>query len=308
MTLQQFEYIVALDQFRHFAKAAEYCRVTQPTLSAMILKLEEELEITLFDRKQQPVTPTPIGSEVIKQAKSILTQVAQIPHIIQEEQKTVAGSFKLGILPTIAPYLLPRFVPRLMKKYPLLDLRIIEMKTNEIKKSLLSGEIDAGILANLAGIEEFNKTTLFYETFFAYVAKTEKLFERTVIRTTDLSSEQIYLLNEGHCFRDQLVRFCQLKTAQASQQAYSLGSIETFMRIVEGGKGITFIPQLAIEQLTTSQHELVRPFAIPTPTRLIVLATHPHFIRHQLKEKITEEIRMAVPKEMHTANPSQLII
>ncbi|MGL4853370.1 MAG: hydrogen peroxide-inducible genes activator [Phocaeicola sp.] len=308
MTLQQFEYIVAVDHFRHFAKAAEHCRVTQPTLSAMILKLEEELEVILFDRKQQPISPTPIGMQVIKQAKNILSQVTQIPHIIQEEQEKVSGIFKLAILPTIAPYLLPRFVPQLMKKYPDIDLRIIEMRTSEIKHNLLNGEIDAAILANMADLESFNQSPLFYESFFAYIAKGEKLFEHEVIRTTDLSGEQLFLLDEGHCFRDQLVRFCQLKTAQASQLAYSLGSMETFMRMVEGGKGITFIPELAIEQLAASQKELVRPFAIPTPARQIVMLTHPHFIRHRIKEKVTEEIRGAVPKKMLTPKPSQLII
>ena len=157
MTLQQLEYILAVNQFRHFAKAAEYCRVTQPTLSAMIQKLEEELDTKIFDRSQQPVCPTPIGLHIIEQARNVLVQTHRIKNIIEEEKHSLRGVFKLGILPTIAPYLLPRFFPQLMKKYPQLDIRVVEMKTNDIKKALQTEEIDAGIVASLAGMEEFRQ-------------------------------------------------------------------------------------------------------------------------------------------------------
>ena len=157
MTLQQLEYILAVNQFRHFAKAAEYCRITQPTLSAMIQKLEEELDTKIFDRSQQPVCPTPIGIHIIEQAQNVLVQANRIKNIIEEEKHSLRGVFKLGILPTIAPYLLPRFFPQLMKKYPQLDIRVVEMKTNDIKKALQTEEIDAGIVASLAGMEEFRQ-------------------------------------------------------------------------------------------------------------------------------------------------------
>ena len=157
MTLQQLEYILAVNQFRHFAKAAEYCRITQPTLSAMIQKLEEELDTKIFDRSQQPVCPTPIGIHIIEQAQNVLVQANRIKNIIEEEKHSLCGVFKLGILPTIAPYLLPRFFPQLMKKYPQLDIRVVEMKTNDIKKALQTEEIDAGIVASLAGMEEFRQ-------------------------------------------------------------------------------------------------------------------------------------------------------
>ncbi|MGL4412213.1 MAG: LysR substrate-binding domain-containing protein [Bacteroidales bacterium] len=308
MTLQQFEYILAVDQFRHFAKAADYCCVTQPTLSTMIQKLEDELEVKIFDRKQQPICPTAIGVHIIEQARVILSQVNQIPDIIKESQNSLSGSFKLGILPTIAPYLLPRFFPNLTKRYPELDLRVIEMKTSEIKQSLLSGDIDAGIVANLTDMEQFNKSTLFYEQFFAYVAPNQPIAQRDIIRSSDLSGEELWLLDEGHCFRDQLVRFCQIKSAQASQLAYSLGSMETFMRMVESGRGVTFIPELATMQLSEKQKELVRPFAIPTPAREIILLTHPNFIRHTLLERLIAEIQASVPREMHTIKPSQMVV
>lgn len=308
MTLQQLEYILAVNQFRHFAKAAEHCRVTQPTLSAMIQKLEEELDTRIFDRSQQPVCPTPIGTCIIEQAQNILVQTNRIKNIIEEEKHSLSGTFKLGILPTIAPYLLPRFFPQMMKKYPQLDLRVVEMKTKDIKKALQTGEIDAGIVAGLADMEEFKQTALFYEQYFAYVAREDALAKNEVIRTSDLTGEQLWLLDEGHCFRDQLVRFCQLKAARASQLAYHLGSMETFMRMVESGKGVTFIPELAVLQLNEVQKELVRPFAIPCPTRQIILLTNKNFIRFTLLDTLTKEIQSAVPKEMLSLKATQILV
>lgn len=308
MTLQQLEYILAVNQFRHFAKAAEYCRVTQPTLSAMIQKLEEELDTRIFDRSQQPVCPTPVGIHIIEQAQNILVQANRIKNIIEEEKHSLTGTFKLGILPTVAPYLLPRFFPQLMKKYPDLDIRVVEMKTNDIKKALQTGEIDAGIVASLAGMEELQQTPLFYEQFFAYVSREDALFNNEVIRTSDLNGEQLWLLDEGHCFRDQLVRFCQMKSARASQLAYHLGSMETFMRIVESGKGVTFIPELAVLQLGDAQKELVRSFAIPCPTRQVVLLTNKNFIRHTLLEVLVKEIKLSVPKEMLSLKATQAVV
>ena len=308
MTLQQLEYILAVNQFRHFAKAAEYCRVTQPTLSAMIQKLEEELDTRIFDRSQQPVCPTPVGIHIIEQAQNILVQANRIKNIIEEEQHSLTGTFKLGILPTVAPYLLPRFFPQLMKKYPDLDIRVVEMKTNDIKKALQTGEIDAGIVASLAGMEELQQTPLFYEQFFAYVSREDALFNNEVIRTSDLNGEQLWLLDEGHCFRDQLVRFCQMKSARASQLAYHLGSMETFMRMVESGKGVTFIPELAVLQLGDAQKELVRSFAIPCPTRQVVLLTNKNFIRHTLLEVLVKEIKLSVPKEMLSLKATQAVV
>lgn len=308
MTLQQLEYILAVNQFRHFAKAAEYCRVTQPTLSAMIQKLEEELDTRIFDRSQQPVCPTPVGIHIIEQAQNILVQANRIKNIIEEEKHSLTGTFKLGILPTVAPYLLPRFFPQLMKKYPNLDIRVVEMKTNDIKKALQTGEIDAGIVASLAGMEELQQTPLFYEQFFAYVSREDALFNNEVIRTSDLNGEQLWLLDEGHCFRDQLVRFCQMKSARASQLAYHLGSMETFMRMVESGKGVTFIPELAVLQLGDAQKELVRSFAIPCPTRQVVLLTNKNFIRHTLLEVLVKEIKLSVPKEMLSLKAIQAVV
>lgn len=298
MTIQQLEYILAVDQFRHFARAAEYCRVTQPTLSAMIQKLEDELGVKLFDRTVQPVCPTTIGQKVIDQARVILAQAAQVKDIISEDKQSLSGVFRLGVLPTIAPYLLPRFFPQLMEKYPELDIRVTEMKTQDIQQALHAGDLDAGIIASKLEDSFLTEETLFYEQFYAYVSRKEPSFKHEVIRTSDITGERLWLLDEGHCFRDQLVRFCQMEAVKVSQMAYRLGSMETFMRMVESGKGITFIPELAVTQLTEEQRQLVRPFAIPRPTRQVVLATNKDFIRHSLLSVLKEEIKAAVPKEM----------
>lgn len=308
MTLQQLEYILAVERFRHFTRAAEYCNVTQPTLSAMIQKLEDELGTRVFDRTQQPIAPTPAGILILKQAREVLVQAERINNIVAEEKNTVAGKFTLGILPTIAPYLLPRFFPTLTQKFPQLDLRVTEMKTSEIKSALLSGELDAGILADLPDFDDYNMTSLFYEQYFAYVSRESSLFKKSKIKTSDLADQELWLLDEGHCFRDQLVKFCQIKSAQASQLAYNLGSMETFMRMVESGKGVTFIPGLAVLQLSDTQQELVRPFALPCPTRHIVMLTSRDFIRHTLLQAVVDEIKASVPKAMLSLSTSQVAI
>lgn len=308
MTIQQLEYILAVDQFRHFARAAEYCRVTQPTLSAMIQKLEDELGVKLFDRTLQPVCPTAIGEKIISQARIILAQAAQVKEIISEEKQTLTGVFRLGVLPTIAPYLLPRFFPQLMEKYPELDIRVTEMKTQDIQQALHSGDIDAGIIANKLEDSFLIEETLFYEQFYGYVSKKEPLFKHEVIRTSDITGERLWLLDEGHCFRDQLIRFCQIEAVKVSQMAYHLGSMETFMRMVESGKGITFIPELAVAQLSEEQRGLVRPFAIPRPTRQIVLVTSKDFIRYSLLNVLKEEIQAAIPKNMLSLQSVQYLL
>ena len=308
MTLQQMEYIVAVYRYRHFANAAEQCGVTQPTLSAMIQKLEKELGVKIFERSSQQVTPTAIGKLVVEQAWKVLSRANKIKDIVAEEQHSLNGSFRIGILPTIAPYLLPRFFTKLEKENPGIDFHIIEMKTADIKKALNRGVLDAAIAVRLDELEAFNQTSLYYEQFIAYVAETDPLFNNKNIKTSDLGNEFLWLLDEGHCFRDQLVRFCQMKSARASQLAYHLGSMETFMRMVESGKGVTFIPELAVLQLGDAQKELVRSFAIPCPTRQVVLLTNKNFIRHTLLEVLVKEIKLSVPKEMLSLKATQAVV
>ena len=213
MTLQQLEYIIALARHRQFAKAADACGVTQPTLSAMIQKLEEELGAKIFERRKQPVTPTPVGLIILERAEEILQRAQRLKEAVNEAQHSLKGTFSIGILPTIAPYLLPRFLPQLMQTYPDTDVRFIEMKTAEIKRALDQNEIDAGIVAELEDMDRFSAHTLFYEQFLAYIAESDPLAAKSSIKSADLKDEYLWLLDEGHCFRDQLVKFCQLKAA-----------------------------------------------------------------------------------------------
>lgn len=308
MTIQQLEYILAVDQCRHFAKAAEFCRVTQPTLSMMIQKLEDELGIKLFDRSVQPVKPTAAGVKVIAQARSVLHQAALIKDIVKEEEQSLKGAFRLAVLPTIAPYLLPRFLQHLAEQHKELDIRIQEMQTAPTLAALQNGEIDAAIIANEPLESNLEGTLLFYEEFFCYVSKKEAVYRKNLIRTADISDERLWLLDEGHCFRDQLMRFCQREQVKLHQAVYHLGSLETFMHMVESGYGMTFIPELATLQLCPEQKDLVRTFAIPRPTREIYFVTRKDFVRFALSKLLIEHIRESVPKEMLHLKAGQKLV
>lgn len=308
MTIQQLEYILAVDRYHHFAKAAEHCGVTQPTLSTMVQKLEDELGIKLFDRTSAPIKTTAAGMKVIEQARSVLHQASLIKDIVKEEEQSLKGSFRLAVLPTIAPYLLPRFLQHLAENHKELDIRILEMQTEPTLTALSKGEIDAAIIANEPAGSELNGTLLYYEEFFCYVSRSEQIFQKQVIKTADICDERLWLLDEGHCFRDQLVRFCQKEQVKLHQAAYRLGSLETFMHMVESGYGITFIPELATLQLCAEQKELLRTFAIPRPTREIYFVTRKDFVRFSLSKILTEHIKEAVPKEMLRLKPGQKLV
>ncbi len=215
MTLQQLEYVWPWPDHGQFLKAAEACEVTQPTLSSMIQKLEEELGAKLFDRRSKPVVPTAVGRVVVEQARELLSGARRLRDRVDEQQNAVSGEFRVAVLPTIAPYLLPRFLPEFSRKYPQVDLQISEMKTADVKRALAKGEIDAAIVAQLNELEEFNADTLFYEQYFVYSSQSSELHTRDSVRTTDLREVPLWLLDEGHCFRDQLVSFCLSKQLSA---------------------------------------------------------------------------------------------
>ena len=305
MTFQQLEYLVSVYDHRHFGHAAVECKVSQPTLSTTIQKLEAELGVTLFERSSRTVKPTPICEKVVQQERQTLMAAEGIGQLIADAQRKPSGTFRLGILPTIAPYLLPRCFPKLCKDFPQLDLRVKEMKTQPIKEALLSGDIDAAVIVRTEDAEGLRLTPLFFEQFVAYVAPSHALYNLPAIKTSDLVNEAVWLLDEGHCFRDQLIKFCHLKSAEMSRRSYTLGSIETFMRMVEAGDGVTFIPELALFQLNSEQRKLVRPFAIPIPTREIVLATAPHFVRESVKDLLVERICGCVPERMKKLNNTE---
>ena len=246
-----------------------------------------------------------MGKLVVEQAWKVLARAKKIKDIVSEERQSLVGTFRLGILPTIAPYLLPRFFPKLVAAHPEMDIRVTEMKSADIKRALGRGEIDAAVVVSLDDMDAYDRQTLFYEQFLAYVSATSTLSSCRHIKTADLASQFLWLLDEGHCFRDQLVKFCNLKSACDSKSTYSLGSIETFMRMVEAGQGVTFIPELALEQLTDGQRSLVRPFAIPIPTREVVMLTNKNFIRHAVLRLFVDAIRDSVPARMLKFNNTE---
>lgn len=308
MTLQQLEYVLAVDQHKSFSRAAEHCNVTQPTLSAMIIKLESELDVRIFDRSIHPIVTTTVGAKIIEKARQVLHQAAIIPDIVAEERNTISGTLRLAVLPTIAPYLVPRFHGALCQYCPELTVQLIELRTEEIKQALRMGDIDAGILADLGEWPGLRSTSLYYESFFVYAAENENIFTQEVVKASDIVADRLWLLDEGHCFRDQLARFCQMEAVQLNQTSYRMGSMETFMRMVEAGHGVTFIPALAVEQFSPQQMKHVRPFAIPRPTRHVVLTTREDYVRQQVIDRVVERIRQSVPSKMHSLRQAQTLI
>lgn len=307
MTLQQLEYLVALDKHRQFAKAAVACNVTQPTLSTMIQRLEEELGVLLFDRQKQPVRPTAIGEQIIKQARHTLASSAAIGELIVENRKNLSGSVKLAVLPTIAPYLIPLVLPKWQTRFKDVTLKIEELKTSQCLAALQDRSIDMAIIASDPQEEGIQYRFLYYEEFLGYVSRNEKIYRSSVVRSSEVDPARLWLLDEGHCFRDQLVRYCQLSAQTQRSISYSEGNLVSFMHLVEGGQGMTFIPKLAERYLDPDQRTLVRPFAIPRPVRGIHLAVRIDFVRSSLLDAFVQTIRNSVPAEMLQLAPNQLI-
>ncbi len=305
MNLHQLEYIIALNEHRHFGRAAEACNIAQPSLSAMIQKLEDELGTKIFDRSKQPIVPTATGLRILEQAVVVLRQAELLKEIVVDEEQSLGGTIRLGILPTIAPYLIPRIIPSLSKLLPNLKVNFIELTTSSCLEALENGELDMALIASNPDRTTLKSSILFYEEFFAYVSRNHKLFEEKYIRSSQVDSEHLWLLDEGHCFRDQLLRFCELKRATPHLYQYERGSLETFMHLVEQGNGLTFIPELSIEMMGEKKKELVRPFAIPRPTRAIHLAVRSDYIRQTLYKELSKLIKSAIPKQMLSLDMEQ---
>lgn len=300
MNLQQLEYIIAVDNYRHFATAAQKCFVTQPTLSMMIQKLEQELGIKIFDRSKQPVVPTEAGTVVIAQAKIILQEAKRMKEVIQELKGELKGELKIGIIPTVAPYLLPLFLNRFLKKYPLLKIKITEMNTEQIIEKLKRHHLDAGILATPLNNIAIKELPVYYEEFVVYASKEEKLMTKKFLSTTDINTNHLWLLEEGHCLRAQVLNLCELrkKELETSNLEYEAGSIETLKKMVDINKGITILPELAIKDLTASEKKQVRHFKTPAPVREISIVTYHHFVKQRIIDVLKEEIINALPAEM----------
>jgi LysR family hydrogen peroxide-inducible transcriptional activator len=305
MTLVQMEYIVALDTFRHFGVAAEKCFVTQPTLSMQIQKLEEELGILLFDRGKQPVIPTDAGKDVIEQARKVLKEAAKIKEIINSKKGLLEGEIKVGIIPTLAPYLIPLFLPSFIKKYPLVRVILEELKTEEILYRLKNDLLDTGILVGPLADPQIQERALFYEPFVAYVSKKHPLYKKKILKEEDLEINDLWLLQEGHCMRSQVLKMCKAtgKGSIDNQVIYEAGSIETLKKLVELNQGVTLLPELAISDFSASQRGMVRYFYEPEPVREVVLVTHRTIVKERLNEVLSEEIISKVPEKMKKENP-----
>ncbi|NDV69539.1 hydrogen peroxide-inducible genes activator [Dysgonomonas sp. 25] len=300
MNIQQLEYIIAVDNHRHFAKAAEASFVTQPTLSMMIQKLEDEIGVKIFDRSQLPVQPTPIGVQVINQARIIVSQVKQIKEIIQEEKGIVQGVFKLGIIPTIAPYLLPKLMKRHNDNGYDITLVIEEMTTAQICERLLDGTLDGAILATPLKNEKIMEYPIYYEKFYAYVSPQEtSLYAKKELDEDDLNVNRLWLLEEVHCFRNQILKLCSTRRRKSAHSlfTYEAGSIDTLINIVDNNSGLTVIPEMTLDVLNEKQMKHVRPLKDMNPVREISLVTRKDFLREKIINIIISEVKDVVPKE-----------
>ncbi len=301
MNIQQLEYIVAVDNYRHFSKAAEASFVTQPTLSMMIQKLEDELGVRIFDRTQSPIEPTDIGRKIIEQARISIAQIHQIKEIVEEEKGITKGAFRLAIIPTVSPYLLPKLMQTHREQNSEIRLVINEMTTNQILTNLSNGTIDGGILATPLHDKRMKERPIYYEKFLAYVSPSERfLHAKTSLLESDLKGAKLWLLDEVHCFRTQILNLCDLKSRNLIKSAftYEAGSIETLINIVDNNNGITVIPEMALSHLTEKQKLNVRLFEKSSPVREISLITRKDFLRERLIEIIEEEIKMSVPASL----------
>ena len=292
MNFQQLEYIIEVERTRHFAEAAKNCFVTQPTLSMMIKKLEQELGVMIFDRKQKPIAPTQQGKKILEYAKAILKQKNQLFEAVQEEKETLVGDLRLGIIPTVAPYLIPLFINKLTTNFPMLNIIAEEINTSLIIEKLKNGQLDIGILATPLEEENIEEIPIFYEEFFLY-GSTD--FDKKFILPEDINLNQLLLLEEGHCLRSQVLNLCHLKEKLKSNFSYKSGSLETLKRLVEKNQGITILPELAVKGIDKKR---IIQFGDPRPVREVSLVVHKSFIKKKMLDTLFEEIRNSLPKKL----------
>lgn len=310
MNLQQFEYIIAVDNYRHFARAAEACFVTQPTLSMMIQKLEEELGVKIFDRRRQPVAPTKAGVLIIQQARKILNESKRLHEIVGELNEQTAGELNIGIIPTLAPYLLPYFVKPLLDRYPDLELNIEEMTTERITQNLKDERIDLGILVTPLQEIAIQEIPLFTERFYAYVADTEVMHEKEYILPKDLNIDRLWILEEGHCFRTQVLNLCEIRRDFQAEGRFKIaaGSFETVMNLVDNYGGVTIVPELVVLKMPKANRQRLKSFSAPVPARQVSLVTLDSFPRQRMVEVVKNEILKSLPKELKVRHEAQRMI
>lgn len=307
MTLTQLEYVVALDTYRHFLLASEKCFVTQPTLSMQIQKLEDELGVKLFDRTKQPVIPTEIGVSIIAQARIVLREAGMVRQLISDQKDALTGELRIGIIPTLAPYLLPPLYKEMREKYPQLNLVIKETITEEVIHELKNNRLDCGLVVTPLKDPSIKEDVLFYEELFVYVSKKNALVDKKYVLPNDIDPNQLWLLEEGHCFRSQALNLCELRKRGDFHVKYETGNIETLKRMVDKSDGITILPELAVMEFSKPQLKLVKRLKEPSPAREVSLVTHRDYIKNKLIKTLKEEILNIVPKPMQKLQSKKVV-
>lgn len=300
ITLTQLEYIVAIDEYRHFATAAEKCFVTQPTLSMQIKKLEDELGVIIFDRSRQPVVPTDLGAKLIEQARATLSSSERIKEIIKEDKQEVEGTLKIGIIPTLAPYLLPVFIGHYIRKYPSVKVEIEELVSEEIIRRLKHDLIDVGLFVTPYGDDKIVEYPVFWEEMLVYAHPQHELLRQKEISLKDIATPEIWMLGDGHCFRDQVVNLCAMSGIQHNNLpfAFESNSLETLMKIVDVEGGFTLIPELVLQYLPEEKKKQVRALSGNKPLREVSIIYSRHYTKQRLINLLREEIRSVVPAHM----------
>lgn len=300
MTITQLEYAVAVDDHRHFGKAAEACNVTQPTLSMQLQKLEDHLGVILFDRSKKPIIPTEIGKQVLEQARSVLREAHKIELIIADARNQYDGEFRLGIIPTLAPYLLHRFVSTYRKAFPQVTLVIEELQTDVIIDKLQRDHLDAAILATPLDLPNITEVPLFYEPFMAYISPSDPLWKEEFVVVSELNASNLLLLSEGHCFRNSVLTLCNEPSSNQSNNRLliEIGNFETIIRLVDEGMGNTLIPYLMAMEIKGESQKNIKLIAEPRPVREISMIYSRNQLKNKMIKKLEEIVKASVPKKL----------
>jgi LysR family transcriptional regulator, hydrogen peroxide-inducible genes activator len=300
MTITQLEYIIAVDNCRHFATAAEQCFVTQPTLSMQIQKLEENLGCKIFDRSKQPVTPTVIGEEIIAQARKIVNEAGRMQQIIKDKLHHTSGNMQLGILPTIGSCLLPFFLPGFLIKHPEIKITVQELTLTTILQELKIGRLDAAIVATPLHDNELVAYPLYYEELLAYVSKDNTAYKKTYLIPGDIDIQQLWTPGEHHCLRQQILQLCDAKNrkTQSPHYQYQAGNLDTLRKMVEQHKGITILPELATVDFDNRQQDRIRHFKSPVPVREISLIACQGHLKKKMLDIVKQELVNCLPEKL----------
>tara|TARA_Y100000782_G_scaffold115631_1_gene163080 strand:- start:106130 stop:107074 length:945 start_codon:yes stop_codon:yes gene_type:complete len=300
MTLTQLEYVLAVHEHKHFGRAAKSCFVTQPTLSMQLQKLEEELQITIFDRAKNPIEVTAEGEVVVEQAKKIILEHKKLYSIVEESKSEIQGSFRLAVIPTLSPFIIPMFAKSFNENFPKVNLHITESKTEDIIRMLKDDEIDAGLLVTPLHEKNIKERKLYYEPFYLFVSEDHPLAKKELIKEDELDINEIWLLNKGNCFRDQVLRMCSKTRGQnlTNPIDFESGNFETLKNMVLAGSGYTVLPHMAIQQLPEGQKKLVRRMAAPAPIREVSLVHKKDCVKQKILGVLEEEILANVPDDL----------